>query len=211
MTNGYTLNLTADGSCTSGQRLAMRRRVQLVSADSHQSRPIREAVDAPQRQYPVWQGRDCRQVAHGRLALAPDHPLARQRDVRAWPRSGQIDILTARGNNASYPTRGVDYVQSDLHWGKISARLQPVGRADNQDLRSTWTGCTRLGGTEKNAGRTLTRNTTPTASSGTTSTMDMYVRSLLPSHVLSADSAGQTLTRASRRSCPCGQLAIHVE
>jgi len=35
----------------------------------------------------------------------------------AWPLSGQIDILSARGNNASYPQRGVDYAQSDLHWG----------------------------------------------------------------------------------------------
>lgn len=29
----------------------------------------------------------------------------------AWPRSGKIDILTARGNDASYPDRGVDYAQ----------------------------------------------------------------------------------------------------
>jgi hypothetical protein len=36
----------------------------------------------------------------------------------AWPRSGQIDILTGRGNNHTYPNRGVDYAQSDLHWGE---------------------------------------------------------------------------------------------
>jgi beta-glucanase (GH16 family) len=35
----------------------------------------------------------------------------------AWPASGEIDIMEARGNNYSYPG-GRDVFTSTLHWGE---------------------------------------------------------------------------------------------
>jgi beta-glucanase (GH16 family) len=38
----------------------------------------------------------------------------------AWPASGEIDIMEARGNNYTYPAGGNDVVSSTLHWGPDS-------------------------------------------------------------------------------------------
>lgn len=37
-----------------------------------------------------------------------------------WPRSGEIDIMEARGNNYTYPAGGRDVYTTTLHWGKIA-------------------------------------------------------------------------------------------
>lgn len=34
-----------------------------------------------------------------------------------WPRSGEINIINARGNPPGYGELGSDYMQSALHWG----------------------------------------------------------------------------------------------
>jgi len=34
-----------------------------------------------------------------------------------WPASGEIDIMESRGNDASYPSGGVNTFASTLHWG----------------------------------------------------------------------------------------------
>ena len=36
-----------------------------------------------------------------------------------WPRSGEIDVLEARGNNETFYKGGYDTVSSALHWGKL--------------------------------------------------------------------------------------------
>ncbi|KZT06745.1 glycoside hydrolase family 16 protein [Laetiporus sulphureus 93-53] len=41
----------------------------------------------------------------------------------AWPMSGEIDIMMARGNPSSYPAQGVDYVRGQLIYG-VMASLQ---------------------------------------------------------------------------------------
>ncbi|KAF8129016.1 glycoside hydrolase family 16 protein [Boletus edulis] len=38
----------------------------------------------------------------------------------AWPLSGEIDIMEARGNARSYPNQGIDYVRGSLNWGPLS-------------------------------------------------------------------------------------------
>ncbi|KAH7918271.1 glycoside hydrolase family 16 protein [Leucogyrophana mollusca] len=38
----------------------------------------------------------------------------------AWPLSGEIDIMESRGNPASYPDQGVNYVRGSLNWGPLS-------------------------------------------------------------------------------------------
>jgi len=35
----------------------------------------------------------------------------------AWPLSGEIDIMEARGNDPSYPFQGRNYVRGSLNWG----------------------------------------------------------------------------------------------
>ena len=34
-----------------------------------------------------------------------------------WPRSGEIDIVEARGNDVDYPSGGRDTCSSTIHWG----------------------------------------------------------------------------------------------
>ncbi|KAI0667515.1 concanavalin A-like lectin/glucanase [Trametes maxima] len=38
----------------------------------------------------------------------------------AWPASGEIDIMQARGNPPEYPAQGVDYVRGSLQWGPFT-------------------------------------------------------------------------------------------
>ncbi|KAI0327877.1 concanavalin A-like lectin/glucanase [Cubamyces sp. BRFM 1775] len=37
-----------------------------------------------------------------------------------WPRSGEIDIMEARGNSPDYKAQGIDYVRGSLNWGPFS-------------------------------------------------------------------------------------------
>ncbi|KAL7423010.1 hypothetical protein Q5752_002308 [Cryptotrichosporon argae] len=117
ITNGYTLNLTADGTCTSTN-------VSQCAAVSNSSlltviNPVQSARLTTQHSL---------SVKYGRVEVRARFPtgdwlwpsitmLPVNETYGAWPRSGQIDIVTGRGNNASYATRGVDYAQSDIHWG----------------------------------------------------------------------------------------------
>jgi beta-glucanase (GH16 family) len=39
----------------------------------------------------------------------------------AWPSSGEIDIIEARGNNYTYPQGGNNIISSTLHWGPNAA------------------------------------------------------------------------------------------
>jgi len=38
----------------------------------------------------------------------------------AWPLSGEIDIMEARGNGPSYPKQGTNYVRGSLNWGPLT-------------------------------------------------------------------------------------------
>jgi hypothetical protein len=118
ITNGYTLNLTADGTCTSTN-------VSQCVAVSNSSRltvinPVRSARLTT---------RNSVNIKYGKVEVVAKLPtgdwlwpsifmLPVNETYGPWPRSGEIDLLEARGNNASYPNRGVDYAQSSLHWGE---------------------------------------------------------------------------------------------
>ncbi|KAI1782033.1 concanavalin A-like lectin/glucanase domain-containing protein [Ganoderma leucocontextum] len=41
----------------------------------------------------------------------------------AWPRSGEIDIMEARGNGVDYTAQGIDYVRGSLNWGPFCRRF----------------------------------------------------------------------------------------
>lgn len=44
----------------------------------------------------------------------------------AWPASGEIDIMEARGNGIEYKGQGVNFVRSSLNYGPISAILAKI-------------------------------------------------------------------------------------
>jgi beta-glucanase (GH16 family) len=135
ITNGYTLNLTADGTCTSTN-------VSQCVAVSNSSRltvinPVRSARLTT---------RNSVNIKYGKVEVVAKLPtgdwlwpsifmLPVNETYGPWPRSGEIDLLEARGNNASYPNRGVDYAQSSLHWGEwLIIRLHAHTSGKNASL-----------------------------------------------------------------------------
>lgn len=125
ISNGYTLNLTQDGTCTSTN-------VSQCVAVSNTSRLT--VIN------PVMSARlitkNTHSIKYGKVEVRAKFPtgdwlwpsifmLPVEETYGRWPRSGEIDIVTGRGNNASYPTRGVDFAQSALHWGEwVSSQPQ---------------------------------------------------------------------------------------
>lgn len=123
ITDGYTLNLTATGECTStnitqcvavsnSSRLTVINPVQSARLITKNSVTLRYGKVEVKARFPtgdwLWPG----------IFLLPVNE-----SYGACPRSGEIDVLEARGNNMSYPNRGVDYAQSSLHWGKSAFTL----------------------------------------------------------------------------------------
>jgi len=110
------------------QRLAVCRRVQLVQVD--RDHPVRSARLITKNTVTL---------NYGKVEVKAKFPtgdwlwpsislLPVNNTYGEWPRSGQIDILTGRGNNNTYPNRGVDYAQSSLHWGECRERGVMKGR-----------------------------------------------------------------------------------
>lgn len=116
--NGYTLNLTQDGTCTSGnvsQCVAISNTSQLTVINPVMSARLTTRMSV--------------NVRYGKVEVVARFPTGDwlwpsismfpvNETYGKGPRSGEIDIITGRGNNASYTQRGVDYAQSTLHWGK---------------------------------------------------------------------------------------------
>ncbi|WWC62746.1 uncharacterized protein I303_105343 [Kwoniella dejecticola CBS 10117] len=129
ITNGYTVNLTADGTCTStnvSNCVAVSNSSQLTVIN-----PVKSARLITKNSH---------SIKYGKIEVKAKFPtgdwlwprismLPVNNTYGAWPRSGQINLLNGRGNNASYEQRGVDFAQSDLHWG-------PTPDLDRQYL--TW-------------------------------------------------------------------------
>ena len=44
----------------------------------------------------------------------------------AWPASGEIDILEARGNGPTYPAQGSNFVRSSLNYGPLPTVLNQI-------------------------------------------------------------------------------------
>lgn len=116
--NGYTLNLTADGTCTStntSQCVAVSNSSQLTVINPVMSARLttRQTVN----------------IRYGKIEVVARFPTGDWLwpSINLYPvnetygkgvRSGSVEIVTGRGNNASYTQRGVDYAQSTLHWGE---------------------------------------------------------------------------------------------
>lgn len=137
ISNGYTLNLTTDGTCTStnvSQCVAVSNSSKLTVIN-----PVMSARLITKNTVTLKYGKvEVRAKFPTGDWLWPSITMLPVNETYgAWPRSGQIDILTGRGNNNTYPNRGVDYAQSDLHWGELSKLSQlEVELIDRPDNRS---------------------------------------------------------------------------
>jgi beta-glucanase (GH16 family) len=117
--NGYTLNLTQAGTCTStnvSQCVAVSNTSQLTVINPVMSARLTTRTSL--------------NIRYGKVEVVARFPtgdwlwpsislLPVNETYGKAPRSGEIDIITGRGNNASYTQRGVDYAQSSLHWGEL--------------------------------------------------------------------------------------------
>lgn len=116
--NGYTLNLTADGTCTStnvSQCVAISNSSRLTVINPVQSARLitKNSVNIQYGKVEVVAKFPTGDWMWPKISLLPV-----ENSYGPWPKSGEIVILEGRGNNASYTHRGVDYAQSSLHWGE---------------------------------------------------------------------------------------------
>lgn len=117
--NGYTLNLTSAGTCT--------------SSDWHQcvaiSNSTAQTVINPVRSARLTT-RLSRSIKYGKVEVVAKLPVGDwlwpaiwmmpvNDTYGPWPESGEIDIMESRGNGISYPLGGIDSYSSTLHWGIV--------------------------------------------------------------------------------------------
>ena len=116
-TDNATINLLADGSCTS-----------TVWSDCVVSTNTTNGTIVN----PVKSGRINTKlganIKYGRIEVEAKLPsgdwlwpaiwmLPKDNVYGVWPRSGEIDIMESRGNNFTYPQGGNNIMSSTLHWG----------------------------------------------------------------------------------------------
>ena len=117
--NGYTLNLTTQGTCT--------------SADWHQcvaiSNSTVQTVINPVRSARLTT-KTSKSIKYGKVEVVAKLPVGDwlwpaiwmmpvNDTYGTWPASGEIDIMESRGNTIRYPLGGIDSYSSTLHWGII--------------------------------------------------------------------------------------------
>ncbi|KFY02959.1 hypothetical protein O988_01777 [Pseudogymnoascus sp. VKM F-3808] len=120
ISNGFTVNLTADGTCTSNSvfNCAIRSNNTL----GYTIPPVRSAR---------LNTKGKKSIRYGKVEITAKMPqgdwlwpalwLVPQDDVYGiWPRSGEIDIAEVRGNAPGYPLGGRDTYTSTIHWGPTS-------------------------------------------------------------------------------------------
>ena len=118
--NGYTLNLTTQGTCT--------------STDWHQcvaiSNSTAQTVINPVRSARLTT-KGSKSIRYGKVEVVAKLPLGDwlwpaiwmmpvNNSYGQWPASGEIDIMESRGNAISYPLGAIDSYSSTLHWGLSS-------------------------------------------------------------------------------------------
>lgn len=117
MWNGYSLNLTTDGTCTATS----------VSSCSAASNSTLGNMINPVRSARV-NTRGKAGVKYGRVEVKAKIPkgdwlwpaiwmMPLDSVYGNWPKSGEMDIMESRGNDVDYPG-GRNVFYSTLHWGK---------------------------------------------------------------------------------------------
>ncbi|CAN8097111.1 unnamed protein product [Discula destructiva] len=145
MYNGYTLNLTTDGTCTEKS----------VSACSVHSNSTKGAMIPPVRSARI-NTRGKVGIKYGRVEVVAKNPrgdwlwpaiwmMPKDSVYGDWPKSGEIDIMESRGNSVDYPG-GRDVFYSTLHWGTSSSndaywktqKVRTMRRGDFTDTANTY-------------------------------------------------------------------------
>jgi Glycosyl hydrolases family 16 len=124
VSNGYTLNLTADGTCTSDEEEAC----VAISNSTAQTiiNPVRSARLST---------KGSRWIKYGKVEVVAKLPVGDwlwpaiwmmpvNDTYGPWPASGEIDICESRGNAINYPQGGVNTYSSTLHWGNSTSQLK---------------------------------------------------------------------------------------
>lgn len=117
--NGYTLNFTADGTCTS-PFLAN------CVAVSNTSTIPKTIINPVQSARLTTQGKFS--MKYGKIEIRAKMPVGdwlwpaiwmmpEDSIYGDWPRSGEIDIAESKGNGRAYPDGGKNVLSSTLHWG----------------------------------------------------------------------------------------------
>ncbi|KAJ9094261.1 hypothetical protein QFC21_006087 [Naganishia friedmannii] len=139
VTNGYTLNLTVDGTCTSTN-------VTQCGAVSNSSllqiiNPVRSARLHTKKSVSIKYGKVevTARMPTGDWLWPAIWMLPKDEVYGQWPRSGEIDLAESRGNNVSYGFRGNNYVSSALHWGPAAVLDRYYQTQGWRNMRrSTW-------------------------------------------------------------------------
>jgi Glycosyl hydrolases family 16 len=124
--NGYTLNLTTQGTCT--------------SPDWHQcvaiSNSTSQTVINPVRSARLTT-KATKSIKYGKVEVVAKLPVGDwlwpaiwmmpvNDTYGQWPNSGEIDIMESRGNSIKYDLGGIDSYSSTLHWGSILSSVSNI-------------------------------------------------------------------------------------
>jgi len=114
--NGYTLNLTADGTCTGTDASACV--VHSNSTTGSMIPPVRSARLNTRGKHSITYGRVevTAKLPRGDWLWPAIWMMPEDSVYGAWPRSGEIDLMESRGNDYDYPG-GRNVFYSTLHWG----------------------------------------------------------------------------------------------
>lgn len=135
--NGYTVNLTTDGTCTGSG--ASQCWVRSNSTTGTIIPPIQSARLNTKKSASIQYGKvEVRaKLPKGDWLWPAIWMLPVNSSYGAWPVSGEIDIVESRGNGVHYSEGGYDKISSSLHWGPDMAQ--------DQYLRTFSTSTQRLG------------------------------------------------------------------
>lgn len=118
MWNDYTLNLTADGTCTAATSAS--------SCVAHSNATTGKMINPVRSARINTKGKVG--IRYGRVEVQAKIPkgdwlwpaiwmMPTDSVYGTWPKSGEMDIMESRGNTADYPG-GRDVYYSTLHWGE---------------------------------------------------------------------------------------------
>ena len=120
MYDGYVLNLTTDGTCTSSD-------VTMCAIRSNKTagtiiNPVRSARLTTKGKKTITYGKVevIAKMPKGSWLWPAIWMMPEQDTYGPWPASGEIDIAESRGNYGDdYPSGGRDALISALHWGPV--------------------------------------------------------------------------------------------
>jgi len=130
LTNGYTVNLTSDGTCTAAdQRVPSTDYADLTSCVAHSNLTHGTIINPVRSARLTTAGK--KTIKYGRVIVEAKMPrgdwlwpaiwmMPEDSVYGPWPRSGEIDIAEGRGNDPTIYPLGSNIINSAIHWGTAS-------------------------------------------------------------------------------------------